>query len=650
MAGRRNIITRLGEIRSAGELKKRVIDFFILLGKVAAGRYGERYWEREKRAGIIRYEKEKESIVDAQVHLRMGRLYGEKGERNKAQESFGRALELDTEGDKARLEYVRYYKDMGKYDEAVRLLGRVAACGKQKVEAIMELGEIDLLKGEYDRAEKQFERALEYGAYGRAFFGLGRIYRKKREYGKALLMFRKAVEAGSGNEETYEELFSAEYERLARELEETGKLERKTPAGAPPRREPGGKSTSRVEKSIRLGREFRKQGRREEALEQFARANESADYGKNPFFANRILNEIEMMQGKSILESKPRTMTVTLTTRCNLKCGICGLWRNDPWDLPEKAFSEIERYFPYFEKVIWQGGEVFLSGHFPKIFEKAPLYPQLHHIIITNGLLIDRDKAELLCRDGVHVTLKYSIDGFGASSYEALRQGGKMEELLSGIRLINETRHRYAGSSRPSLLTDINFVVTKSNYAELEKAADFALEHGFDSINLIPLMNETGMEDFFFDGSREIQTIENRTLLELEKRATEKGIAVYSHLPVGPRFMGVVPVHDFRKPAAASPPEERKKIHFRAPGEINLDERRHGCWLPWQQLFIMAGGQMRVDCLCGKKIGDISVNTIEEVWNNEMMREYRRRMLLEEYNVLCDERCPLFRRIKSGRS
>jgi len=65
------------------------------------------------------------------------------------------------------------------------------------------------------------------------------------------------------------------------------------------------------------------------------------------------------------------------------------------------------------------------------------------------------------------------------------------------------------------------------------------------------------------------------------------------------------------------------------------------CHVPWQRLYIDCEGSTRPDCLCPteKHIGNILENTLEEMWNGEKIKEYRKRIINNEYQNFCNPDC-----------
>lgn len=222
-------------------------------------------------------------------------------------------------------------------------------------------------------------------------------------------------------------------------------------------------SENEISAGIARGRKHRQEGRTGRAVEEFMKVISGISRNDDPCLYNKVLNEIEITRGNTVLESKPRRLGITLTTRCNLRCVMCKI-RETPWDLPEKAVGDIIRFFPYVRYIMWLGGEVFLSKHFEALYEEAAQYPHLKQAIFTSGVLIDDRLAQKLVNK--NTMLSFSIDGFTKHTYEYVREGARFESLLKSIDLINRYKRRYNNSTRGSsrYITGINFTVMKSNY------------------------------------------------------------------------------------------------------------------------------------------------------------------------------------------
>ena len=113
------------------------------------------------------------------------------------------------------------------------------------------------------------------------------------------------------------------------------------------------------------------------------------------FEANRLLNDEEIRDRKTVLKSWPRELMAILTSRCNLECIMCTREVLNKL-LPEEAAMKLTGLFPYLETVDWQGGEAFTVPYLKKLITRAGEHEQLRQWITTSGILITKDWAEAL--------------------------------------------------------------------------------------------------------------------------------------------------------------------------------------------------------------------------------------------------------------
>jgi len=336
---------------------------------------------------------------------------------------------------------------------------------------------------------------------------------------------------------------------------------------------------------------------------------------ENTFFKNKLLNELEIAQGETVLSSKVRSLVITLSNKCNLSCIMC-LTRNVPWELPEKIIKEIFALFPYLEKIMWQGGEVFVLDYFEEILSAASQYPNLRQSIVTNGLLITEKMAEKLVKNNVELT--FSIDGVTKETYEYIRRGANFEILIRNLNLILELRKRH----NSNMILNLNVAIMKSNYRQLENFIDFAQEYGFGFVCLMPIhIHLKTPEDIFTNQDIEALSFITEVSPKIEEKAQEYGIRLENRLP--------------------TLNSKNDNSSFENDIEIN-PQKKFLCHIPWQQLYIDYDGSVRPDCLCKiqKSAGSLLKNlSLEEIWNNQVMQEYRRKIVNHDYLDLCNPAC-----------
>jgi MoaA/NifB/PqqE/SkfB family radical SAM enzyme len=338
-------------------------------------------------------------------------------------------------------------------------------------------------------------------------------------------------------------------------------------------------------------------------------------YKEDIFKANKDLNEKEIKEGKIILNSKPTILMLSLSPKCNLKCIMCPRPDSD-YVLPYEILEKIYYLFPYLELINWTGGEVFLVDYFKKLFLKTSLYPNIHHEITTNGLLIDEEWAEILVNNNVSLT--YSIDAVKKETYEYIRNKARYEDLIKSIELINKYKKKY----NSKIKLTINVVVMKFNYKELHLFPEFCKKYNFEQLRFEYLRPVINPEQDIFTVRKNPEAIEylRNIMPYIEDECKRLKIELNSSIRI-----------------------------FLNNNSENLGDHYnfiYNCKLPWKKLLIDAGAMGRItpDCLCPYPLGNIFENTIEEVWNNEVMQLYRKNIINKSSQNWCSSACSIYER------
>ncbi len=366
-----------------------------------------------------------------------------------------------------------------------------------------------------------------------------------------------------------------------------------------------------------LGRIFIHLGEQARSLEHFAKALALAP-DEDAQYKNILLCERDFALKNTVLEAKPQGLIVTLTNRCNLRCKMCAQYK-EPCELPAKTIREIRELLPCLVEITWLGGEVFLADSFRELFTYAARFKKLRQTILTNGLLIDAAWARLLT--SASATIRYSLDGVTKDTYEKIRTGAAFEDLLKSVALINEHRHK----NRKGTRTEICFTVMKSNYPELEPAMDFAAEQGFSAIAFNPVMGFNDEEDIFNRPDERARAYFQNILPKLREKAGKYAIDLSYNLPA----LGSSPRGSAPPPVAAR--QSGAGCLFNPAG------RRLFCHLPWKHLRI-SGNKAQFDCYCLRAVGNVEENSLEEIWNNGVAREYRKKILAGSLDW-CSDAC-----------
>ncbi|MBN2407417.1 MAG: radical SAM protein [Elusimicrobia bacterium] len=445
---------------------------------------------------------------------------------------------------------------------------------------------------------------------------LGWEYEKIKDYDSAVRHLNKAIENGFDAGHALIDIARI-YENTGRYSEALGELGRAS-----------GLKADSLEIQMSLGRLCRETGDYAASGKYFKKAYEAVP-AEDLFLKNKVLNEMEISQKKTVLASKVRGFGVNLSNKCDLRCKMCQIWKT-PWDMPRKTIDEIIKLFPYIEVVFWQGGEVFLLDYFRDLFRKAASFPNLYQVIVTHGLLIDENWARDLTR--ANATLLYSVDSTEKQTYESIRKGADFDTLLRSIDLVN--RHREVPRDKDchgKFETAMNVVVMRSNYRELERFMDFAEERGFDHLHFLPIENVEGPENIFLNPEPGAAERIETAVSAITARSSGGRVRFYNWLP---RING--------QKSCCTGPEREKEQSSGESGKRNTAcaEQALLCYWPWKHMFIEAEGWVRPYAICtGEYVGNVLDNSLQEIWNSEKMQEYRRSIIENRPQDICDPRC-----------
>jgi cyclic pyranopterin phosphate synthase len=137
-----------------------------------------------------------------------------------------------------------------------------------------------------------------------------------------------------------------------------------------------------------------------------------------------------------------RNLRVSITDRCNLRCGYCMPEEEYVW-LPREAilhFEEISRLVDVFitlgvDKVRLTGGEPLLRRDVPALIRLLAAKPPLRDLAITtNGVLL-AEHAPALRAAGLH-RVTVSLDTLHADRFTALTRRTTHAQVLEGIRSV----------------------------------------------------------------------------------------------------------------------------------------------------------------------------------------------------------------------
>lgn len=190
--------------------------------------------------------------------------------------------------------------------------------------------------------------------------------------------------------------------------------------------------------------------------------------------------------------SRPLTLVMDLTERCNLRCVMCYFSSTDrirfaPFDrqlsengnIPTEIFEQIAaKLFPQAHKVaLGCAAEPLVHPKFAELVKIAGRYKVPELWFPTNLLALTEAKAQAIVEAGVR-TVAVSMDGTDAATYEKIRVGGKWPLFKARLEMLN--------AARKGSRTQLRFIFTwmKSNQHDLRNLPAFAAEHGASDLDV----------------------------------------------------------------------------------------------------------------------------------------------------------------------
>lgn len=166
----------------------------------------------------------------------------------------------------------------------------------------------------------------------------------------------------------------------------------------------------------------------------------------------------------------PRTLDIEITARCNLRCRYCYFFNNPAVEYRDLPAEEWLTFFAELGAlgvmhVTLAGGEPFIRDDLPALLEGI-VRNRMRFSLLSNGTLIDDQRAAFIARSGRCDSVQVSVDGSCATVHDSCRGPGSFEGAIRGIRTLQ--RHRVGVAVRVT--------IHRGNVHDLGNIAGFLLD------------------------------------------------------------------------------------------------------------------------------------------------------------------------------
>jgi MoaA/NifB/PqqE/SkfB family radical SAM enzyme len=192
------------------------------------------------------------------------------------------------------------------------------------------------------------------------------------------------------------------------------------------------------------------------------------------------------------MEKPLRKLYLEVTNQCNISCITCmrNAWNEPPGFMPLPVFEQLAqqiRELPHLRIMQFGGyGEPLLHPSLARMVELAH-GRGLRAEILTNGLLLNEEMAEALCRGGLDALI-VSLDGASQRTYGRVRRGSSLQRVIDNVHGASKAFWR---SRRRMLEIGIVFVAMKRNFQEFGALRSLALSLGATSITVTNFLPHT---------------------------------------------------------------------------------------------------------------------------------------------------------------
>ncbi|MDA8242488.1 MAG: radical SAM/SPASM family putative metalloenzyme maturase [Nitrospiraceae bacterium] len=179
------------------------------------------------------------------------------------------------------------------------------------------------------------------------------------------------------------------------------------------------------------------------------------------------------------LAGYPSRLFVEVTTKCNLRCGMCVRQNNGgairEGSMTSGTFEALAPAFRHLDALVLNGiGESLLHPQLEAFIRRAKArMPEGAWVgFQTNGMLLNGSRAASLVDAGLD-RICLSLDSVSCESFRSIRRGGEMSGVESAFSALGQARER-----RSDFRIGIEFVLMRDNIRQLPAALRWAGRRG----------------------------------------------------------------------------------------------------------------------------------------------------------------------------
>lgn len=325
--------------------------------------------------------------------------------------------------------------------------------------------------------------------------------------------------------------------------------------------------------------------------------------------------------------SWPKSIWFEPTMRCNLNCLFCHQQQRRKLQNKEMNLKHIARLLTDAQRsgiklIEMIGGEIFLRRD---IFEILDLI-EAKNIKVklgTNGVLLNDSVIGRIKEYNCIESISVSIDGPPEVHNKLRNSSQAYQKAVETLKALSESRFMVCIYSvlTPENLNSIAFLINLAQELKIDRLTFMPeMFYSEQEISATRQYLDLSSEEHLFVEVKEVKNIEeyaekaSTAIEEITKLRDKKGIFA----PIYPRIF-----YKYTKTFFETPPAYNKKLIC-----------RH-----FYSLTVIENGDVLICPFIHKKVGNILEDNIVNIWNNDIMRSLRRKILKINLLPICKRCC-----------
>jgi MoaA/NifB/PqqE/SkfB family radical SAM enzyme len=329
---------------------------------------------------------------------------------------------------------------------------------------------------------------------------------------------------------------------------------------------------------------------------------------------------------------------MAMTSRCNLHCVMCdhGIRKVEKQDFQPELIVKAKDFMASASLVDLTGlGEPMMSELFWEILDQFPVTSDSKDdefvlMFNSNGTLLNQRNIERILKSRAR-KIRISLDSADPELFRLIR-GTNLDPIVEKVRALMQQRDRL-GRKYPRI--GVEMTLMRANLHGMCEMIDLCSSMGVDFLEVWSL-NQIGdaAKRWNVDKGEWSFQYANEMVDGLPKDELSKAVdRFYEHarirdFPVCSLILGESRIsHD-------SILQENTLLFGEESGPWVENSIR--CSLPWKELRITYEGHVYACCWARKAIGDLRVQTLEEIWKSAAMQEMRSDLVRGVVPDLCE--------------